>query len=176
MAACDPREPPPAREDTTEPAPNEFDPATVATGDTVAGLRVVHVDVERVFEDSVWVGTVHFEGELAVEGVYQAHFDAPEVNAVCFHVDAGSAMRLPRFLPDTRTRPRPITWFCFSNPEVAVELLGPPEEPRHAGIVVDRYRLVREFTDAWDLAELVRVDNVGPRVAASPRVPDPANR
>jgi hypothetical protein len=146
------------------PAANTFDPGAVEPGDTVLGLVVVSKDVERAAAvDSVWVGNVVFEGDLVLQGVYQPHYDWPEVTAPCFHVtDPASMARIPRFAPDSWTSPDGKTWFCFSNPEVALELLGPPEQPREMVIALDRYQLWRQFTDAYDVGELAELLEVGP--------------
>jgi hypothetical protein len=138
-----------------------FDPGATQVGDTVLGLRVVARDANRAFEDSVWVGSFVFSGELELRGVYQGHFDYPEVNVPCFHVtDSASVLRVPRFAADSHST-RMKTWFCFTNQERAQELLGSPAEARAATIVVDRYTAQRHFSDTWDSAVLVRVVTVG---------------
>jgi hypothetical protein len=172
-AACRADAPPDAAETPIEtpvdaptpaPAANTFDPGAVQPGDSVLGLVVVSKSVERAAAiDSVWVGNVVFEGDLVVRGVYQAHFDWPENVAPCFHVtDPASAARIPRFAPDSWTSPDAKTWFCFSNPEVALELLGPAEQPRELVIALSRYVIWRQFTDANDEAELSELLEVGP--------------
>jgi hypothetical protein len=145
------------------PAANTFDPGAVEPGDTVLGLVVVSKDVQRAEAiDSVWVGNVVFEGDLVLQGVYQPHFDWPEVATPCFHVtDPASMARIPRFEPDSWTSPNAKTWFCFSNPDVALELLGPPEEPREMVIALGRYQLSRHFSDVYDTGELVELLEAG---------------
>jgi hypothetical protein len=169
LAACGGEAPAPrGAEDTgeppseTAPATNTFDPGAVAPGDTVLGLVVVSKDVERAL-DSAWVGDVVFEGDLVLQGVYQPHRDWPDVTAPCFHVtDPASARRIPRFEPDRYAAPDARTWFCFSNPEVALELLGPPERPREVVIALSRYRLWRQLSDVVDEGELAELIEVGP--------------
>jgi hypothetical protein len=143
---------------------NTFDPGAVQPGDTVLGLVVVSKDVQRAAAvDSVWVGNVVFEGDLVVQGVYQPHYDWPEVTAPCFHVtDPVSIARMPRFVPDEWTSPDGKTWFCFSNPEVAIELLGAPEEPREMVIALGRFQLWRQMSDAYSMAELAELIEAGP--------------
>jgi hypothetical protein len=173
VAACGGEAPAPdagVAADSIVPAPaiasaaNTFDPGAVEPGDTVLGLVVVSKDVERAAAvDSAWVGEVVFEGDLVLQGVYQPHYDWPEVTAACFHVtDPASMARIPRFEPDSWTSPDAKTWFCFSNPEVALELLGPPEEPREMVIALGRYRISRHFSDVFDTAELAELLEVGP--------------
>ena len=147
-----------------------FDPASVQPGDTVLGLRVVSKNVERVFEDSLWIGDVVFEGDLVVQGVYQTHPDWPQVTAPCFHVtDAGSVARVPRFPPGDRIAEDGRTWFCFADPAAALDLLGAPERPREAVIAVDRYRVRRDVADTFDTAELMEVIDRGPAADATLR-------
>ena len=165
-AACsEAPQPPPATppQETQSPAANYFDPGAVAVGDTVAGLRISALDVQRVFEDSVWAGTVRFAGEIELTGVYQGHFDYPEPAEACFHPDSASAARIPRFEPDAWTSANGKTWFCFDDAASAERALGDPRAYRWASIVVDDYRLHRAFTDAYDVARLVRVVDVGAR-------------
>ena len=147
-----------------------FDPASVQPGDTVLGLRVVSKKMERVFEDSLWIGEVVFEGDLVVQGVYQTHPDWPQVTAPCFHVtDAVSAARVPRFPPHDRIAGDGRTWFCFAEPDVALDLLGTPWQPFDAVIAVDRYRVRRDVADTFDTAELMEAIEFGPDADATLR-------
>jgi hypothetical protein len=130
-------------------------------GDTFLGLRVVDVAVHRVFEDSIWAGRVRFAGEIAVTGVFQQHFDYPEPEELCFHVDdAASRDRVPGFAPDVWTAANQKTWFCFTNPEQARARLGVGDPPLRATIIVDDYTVLREFSDVFDTARLVDVVRV----------------
>ncbi|MSR37073.1 MAG: hypothetical protein EXR95_10630 [Gemmatimonadetes bacterium] len=164
-----------ATDSSTAPAvtaDNFFDPGAVQPGDTVLGLTVESKDVARVFEDSVWVGEVVFAGDLVLQGVYQPHYDWPENPSPCFHVnDPASAARIPRFAPDNWTSPNPKTWFCFTDPYVALELLGAPDPPRALVISVDRYHMRREFSDVYDTAELMEMIEVGPVATMTLREP-----
>jgi hypothetical protein len=135
----------------------EFDPGAVAVGDSVGGLEIVVLDVRRVFDDSVWAGRVQFRGRLTVDGVYRRHFDYPEPAALCFHVSGEARKRVPRFPPDSWSGPNRQTWFCFTNDDVARTLLGDGAVPVEATVVIDRYSLIREFSDVFDVADLVEV-------------------
>ena len=147
-----------------------FDPAAVQPGDTVLGLRVESKNVEQPSEDSIWIGEVVFGGDLVVRGVYQPHPDWPKVTAPCFHVSDGrSVARVPRFTPDDRLVEDGRTWFCFANPDAALELLGAPEQPREAVIAVDHYRVRRDVADTFDMAELMEVIDLGPAAQATLR-------
>ena len=139
-----------------------FDPGAVQVGDSVLGLKIREKDVHRVFDDSVWSGIVRFAGELELTGVYQPHFDYPEPAELCFQVtDSASVRRIPQFAPDAWSSAGMKRWFCFTNPEQARAALGPPEQPRKATVVVDDFTVVRQFTDAYSTARLVRVVNRG---------------
>lgn len=145
----DPGDPPPASQ-----AANRFDPASIQVVDRVLGLTVTHRDLSPApsMGDSVYVGSVEFSGELTLSGSYRPHPDYPEVQALCFDVDEVSAARLPRMRGDERR-----VWFCFTNQEEAVRALGSPPAEGRATIVIDEYRTVRQFTDAFDTATLLRV-------------------
>jgi hypothetical protein len=172
LAACGGEAPAPAADAPSDPgaaapppapAARTFDPGAVQPGDTLFGLVVASVDGERAAADSVWVGNVVLEGDLVLQGVYQPHSDWPEVTAPCFHVtDPASAARIPRFEPDAYTVPDGKTWFCFSNPDAAIEMLGPAEEPREMVIALGRYQLWRQLSDVHDMGELTELLEVGP--------------
>ena len=137
-----------------------FDPATLAPGDTMAGLRVTSVSFRRAFEDSVWVGDATFEGEVPVSGRYATHYDCPGVPEACipcFYADTTSTARLPRLSEDER-----YAWFCFYNSEEAVAAMGSPAprrpEPggRAAEIVIGRYHYVVAYSDVYNEAVFIR--------------------
>jgi hypothetical protein len=148
----------PAVPEATGPA---FDPGNVFVGDTVAGLEVIRREANRAFGDSAWVGSFTFRGRLVLSGVYLRHFDYPEPALVCFHVLGESVERVPRFEPDAFTSPGMKTWFCFTNQDRALELLGDAAVPREATIVIDSLTVVRHFTDAFATASLTDVVRIG---------------
>jgi len=150
------------------PVFSTFDPATIQPGDMLFGLAVASAELSQVLEDSIWVGSVVFEGDLVLHGVYQLHPDWPQVELPCVHViQAPSIARIPRFPADAYTGPDPKTWFCLENADVALELLGTPEPPREVVIALDRYRVVRELSDVFDTATLAEVIEVGPTTTAT---------
>lgn len=167
LAACASEASPPATaSDSAAPGPPPallaFDPGAVEPGDTVGGMVVVSKDMQRAAVDSVWVGNVALEGDLVVGGVYQPHPDWPTVQTPCFHVtDPASSARVPRFVPDAWTSPDAKTWFCFSNPDVALDVLGDPAEPREMVIALSRYQVWREPSDVNDVAELAELLQIG---------------
>jgi hypothetical protein len=149
-----------------------FDPGAVAVGDTVLGLRVADIDVERVFDERVWSGRVRFAGEILLTGIFQRHFDHPEPAELCFHVrEPASLDRIPAFAPDEWTSTNEKTWFCFTNTDAARRLLGTGDPPLHATVVVDDYRVIREFSDVYDTARLVRVASMAGPATQSLREP-----
>lgn len=162
-ASAGAREPAPAHQHDAAGRPgNWIDPATVAVGDTVAGLRVTGVETHPLPPDSSrWTGTVTFEGSMTLDGVYLPHFDYPEVEAYCFHPDTASARQIPRFAPDAASAPNRKRWFCFQDPGPVREAFPAPARPREARIVIRDYVVHRYFTDAWDEADLVRVLSLG---------------
>jgi hypothetical protein len=170
LVACAREAPPPAQEAASDsalvtpaPPPLTFDPGAVQPGDTIGGLVVVSKDVERSGPDSLWIGSVVFEGDLVVQGVYQQHPDWPTVQAPCFQVtDPGSAAHVPRFASDALGEADPRTWFCFSNPDVALDLLGSPDEPHEAVIALSRYEVRRDVADVHDMAEIAELMQMGP--------------
>ena len=146
---------PPVNQTPAAPNGSVFDPSQVKPGDRVAGLDVVTVNVQP-FENRGYVGTVKFRGELTLSGTYKTDPSADETSTrtPCFFVNSTSAQKLPRFTNDGR-----IPWFCFSNPDEAQNLLGPPTtEGQEAIIVVDDYTLTYQPTDAVNTARLVQVE------------------
>ena len=180
LAACA-REAAPAAQasgaDSAAPPPPvvalTFDPGALRPGDTLGGLTVVSTDVQRAGVDSVWVGHVVFDGDLVLQGVYQPHPDWPTVQTPCFHVtDPASAARVPRFAPDAWTASDAKTWFCFSNPDVALDVLGDPSDPHEMVIALSRYEVWRDLSDVNDAGELAELMQVGPashRTLTDPR-------
>ena len=158
--------------DVADPATpgNTFDAGTLEPADTLLGLRVISVDMERVLEDSIWIGTVLLEGDPVLHGVYRSHPDWPVVTAPCFHVvQPASIARVPRRAPDPWTVEDPRTWFCFEDSATALEQLGSTEPSFEAVIAVDRYRVRRDLADAFDTASLAEVLEFGPLARATLR-------
>ena len=158
--------PPAAQTDTpavAEPArtprpPHVFDPDSVQVGDSVVGLRIEAMGVQRAY-DGKPVGDVRFAGEARVRGRYQRHPDT-DVDLLCFFTDAESGMRLPRFPHDER---RP--WFCFANQQDARRMLRTPPDtgPAAIVIVIDRFAYHFGYSDGFNQARLVRVEEDGGR-------------
>jgi hypothetical protein len=170
LLACAREAPAPAQEASSDsalvtpaPPPLTFDPGTIQPGDTIGGLVVVSKDVERSAPDAGWIGSVVLEGDLVVQGVYQQHPDWPTVQAPCFQVtDPVSAAHVPRFASDGSGQEDPRTWFCFSNPEVAQDLLGSPDQPHEVVIALSRYVVRRDVAEVNDLAEIAELMQMGP--------------
>lgn len=130
-------------------APGVFHPGRVQVGDTVAGMRIAELRVERA-ADGEPVGTVRFAGEARVRGRAGAHPD-PDVDLPCFFADSASAHPLPRFPRDER---RP--WFCFSNAAEARRML--PADTVARSVVIDGFIYQYARTDVVNTARLVRVE------------------
>jgi hypothetical protein len=138
-----------------------FDAGALEPGDTLLGLAVASIEVEPAQHAAGHVGAVVWSGEVTVSGHYRAHPDYPQPGAelLCFFVDNETAHLLPRFRHDER-----YPWFCFTNHRDAVSLLGPPQTEGAATVTIDEYRTVREFTDAFDTARLVRLVSKGAEI------------
>ena len=122
-----------------------FNPTTLTPGSRVGALVVRSVEARRAVDGS-FVGSVRFEGELRLTGHRMAHHE-PELGAVCFEADQGSAAALPRWPGDERR-----AWFCFENGEEAAALLERP-----GAIVIDRFTLHRGLSDEVNSARLRRI-------------------
>ncbi len=170
LVACAHEAAPPAQDASSDsalvtpaPPPLTFDPGGVQPGDTIGGMVVVSKDVRREGPDSLWIGTVVFEGDLVVQGVYQQHPDWPTVQTPCFQVtDPVSAARVPRFTSDAMGQGDARTWFCFSNPDVAQDLVGDPQEPHEVVIALSRYEVRRDIGESADVAEISELMQMGP--------------
>jgi hypothetical protein len=127
-----------------------FDPESLRVGDSVAGLRVARLRVERA-SDSSAVGSVWFAGTLRLRGRTMRNPDEGSAGP-CFEADSASAERLPRWKGDGR---RP--WFCFENAGDATARLGPASAARAAEITVDRFTTHRNLSDAVNEGRLVAV-------------------
>lgn len=129
-----------------------FDPAQVQPGDRVLGLEVTRMDISRLEPQNQSVGTVNFQGETTVSGVYFAYTPADlNESFPCFNVDESAADQLPRFPQDER---RP--WFCFDNPEAVQQALGEPAN-QPATIVIDHFEYAYIPADVTNRARFVRV-------------------
>jgi hypothetical protein len=136
--------------------PHVFNPDSVQVGDSVVGLRIDAMEVQRPY-DGKPVGNVRFAGEARVSGRYQRHPDT-EVDLLCFFADTETGMQLPRFPHDER---RP--WFCFTNQEDARRMLRTPPDTGQTAIVVDGFAYHFGYSDGFNQARLVRVEGDGGR-------------
>ena len=126
-----------------------FDPRRARIGDSVGALRIDTIDVRDAIEGEI-VGMSRFAGRLALEGRTMAHPDYPDWSDPCVEIDLESARRIPRWRGDRR---RP--WFCFENREVAKRAIGDPLPRRPVAIVVDRYTIHVNLSDAVNEARLL---------------------
>ena len=134
-----------------EPSGIAFDPSTIERGDSVGTLVLDSISARQAM-DSTYVGSAWFSGELQLSGTTIRHFDADAApTASCFEADAASAARLPRWRHDERR-----AWFCFDNPSDAVAALGTPGDGVRMAIVVNRFTIHRNLSDAVNEARFVR--------------------
>jgi hypothetical protein len=128
-----------------------FDPAAVGRGSSIGNLTIDSIAATPTALDSSLVGTARFAGELILAGRIMAHPD-PELQALCFEADSGSAQRMPRWAGDTRR-----SWFCFSNREEAAGMIGSTAPGKSLTVVIDRFTIHRGMSDEVNSARLVRV-------------------
>ena len=138
-----------------------LDPSSLASGDTLGPFRVATADFRRAYDDSVWVGTATFTGEIELAGLYATHHDGEYVgNIPCLYVADSLQGRLPRLAADERA-----PWLCFPYSEAVVTALGPPPQRRtettgEGGVavrlVVDSLLYVYSFSDVFNEAAFVR--------------------
>jgi hypothetical protein len=124
----------------------QFDPAETKRGARIGSLTVAEIIAQRAI-DSSWVGSASFTGELNLDGALMRHPDS-DVHDVCFEADSVSAAKMPRWARDERR-----AWFCFTNTEEARRILA--ADSGQARIVVDRFRIERNLSDAVNSARLV---------------------
>ena len=115
----------------------------------MGALRIDTIDVRDAIEGEI-VGMARFAGRLALEGRTMAHPDYPDWSDPCVEIDLESARQIPRWRGDRR---RP--WFCFENREVAKRAIGDPLPRRPVAIVVDRYTIHVNLSDAVNEARLL---------------------
>lgn len=128
---------------------NEYSPTGIGVDDSVGSMRVVSIEPlseENPLSDDNAVVT--FEGQVTLTGeawrstLFEGH---------CFGgMDQESLSQLPKAREDARE-----TWFCFSNKDLAEELIG--ENQGMATVVIDQYVDRNTEVEAWNTARLVEV-------------------
>jgi len=127
-----------------------FDPSQQQVGDRFFGLSVTEMKVS-CFNDK-YVGTVNFQGEIEVSGVYEPQAEVAGGIGACFYVVRQSESKLPRLLGDERN-----PWFCFRDPEQAREKFGDRDRDFLAKIIIDNYQIVLEPKGVTNGATLIGV-------------------
>lgn len=136
----------------TPRADNDVDPATVSRGDTVGAFVLDSIERQRT-PSGEWVGRAWFSGTVSLTGRTFRHPDGADYPYPCFEADTVSAIRLPHWSADSR---RP--WFCFENAaDARRRLRDTAGEP--ASIVVDRFTIHRNLSDAVNSARLVDAES-----------------
>ena len=129
-----------------------FDPSTIVPGTTVGALVLDSIRKEWAEVDSSYVGSAWFRGELTLTGVTIFNPDADLRDRLpCFEADSASAAAIPRWQHDARR-----SWFCLLPADSSSTLL-PPSEGVRATVVVDRFAVHRNLSDAFNTARLLRV-------------------
>lgn len=112
---------------------------------------------------------VEYQGELTLTGRFERLQDSITLDwrgdRVCFYPDTTQAKLLPRVFASNKP-----AMFCFNNTRSAINALGlPPQPPAGAcGMVgtatvdISRYVVENGMGETYDLATLVKADNVSP--------------
>ena len=130
-----------------------FDPSVLRPRQRVGDLVVDSISAQRTIIDSTFVGSARFIGEVELTGRRFPHPDADlRVSTSCFEADSVSAARLPRWAADER---RP--WFCFANRAEAARAMGEEGADALLTIVIDRFTIHRNLSDAVNSAVFIRV-------------------
>lgn len=153
----------------TEPvaAGREFNAKEVVTGDKVAGLEIVEINVGQLegAPENDYTANVKFKGELKVSGDYVYHDDSHEYhpNSICFTPDSQSEKLFPKIDIDERN-----IWFCFENHDFAAESFGPAGSKGTAEISIENYIINFIPTEITNLATLVHVHSKEQENIAAP--------
>ena len=92
-------------------------------------------------------------GQVELTGRHFPHPDSDlRGSTTCFEADSVSAARLPRWAADER---RP--WFCFENRPEAERAIGEKDADVLLTIVIDRFTIHRNLSDAVNSASFVRL-------------------
>ena len=137
-------------------AANDFDPETVRHGSAIAALVLDSIERQRT-PSGEWIGRAWFSGALSLTGETFRHPDGDDYPYPCFEADTSSASRLPHWTGDSRR-----AWFCFENYADAKAQLGAAPGLRKS-VVVDRFTIHRNLSDAVNSARLVDVAPGSPR-------------
>jgi len=129
-----------------------FDPLTIIPGDLIGSMTVVRTSFDDRFDPRRIVG-IQFSGTVRVTGEYQK-FDEEDAfvsGEVCMgSLDGASLDKMPQASGDGRR-----LWFCFTNTEVADQLLS--GEDGTATVFIDDYTIALQETVALNSATLVSV-------------------
>ena len=145
----------------TEMPNNTFNPKESKIGDTVAGMKVVELQVgEDAPNYSVFAV---FKGKATVKGKfvqYEGHDFLGD--AIAFEVEEDNSDRLPRLSYDERN-----AWFVFINREEAIKLLE-EYDYEEVTIEIDDYTINYAPTEVVNEASIVRVMEGSKKVNTAP--------
>lgn len=146
---------------------NSFDPTKIKIGDTVAGMKVKSImPFSDKFNDpaitktplSATNASVVFSGQIELNGDYKIYDNKTEdamgilSGEVCFTPDTASQAKLPKMLEDGRD----ISWFCFTNKDIATSQLSTQKES-NVKIAIDEYTINSYPSEVFDTAKLIQV-------------------
>jgi hypothetical protein len=132
--------------------PNLFDGSKAKIGDTIAGMKVTRVDVNKIADDDT-VGIIEFSGKVTISGTYQHYYDEAYLGDVyVFFVDKDSSPKLPQMLNDTRDQ-----WFVFENQDDARSAFGSDYSKGKATITIDQFYIHLDYKETYNKAILDKV-------------------
>ncbi len=142
-------------QDQPAKAGNIFEGEQVKVGDTVAGMRIVSLEIHPE-NGADYDAYICFEGEATVTGTFK-HMKDDEFlgDEISFKVDEASQGILPKLRHDER-----YVWFTFSNREAAAEAFGPPGSEGTATVTIKDYCINYAHTEIWNTAELTKAETV----------------
>lgn len=145
----------PAPQDQNAKADNIFDGKQVKVGDTVAGMKIISLEIHPENGED-YDAYISFEGEATVSGKFK-HMKDDEFlgDEIVFEVDKESESKLPKLQHDER-----YVWFTFTNRDAAEKALGPSGSGGTATVTIKNYGINYAHTEIWNTAELVKVEKV----------------
>lgn len=112
---------------------------------------------------------VEYQGDMSLNGRFERLQDSITLDwrgdRVCFFPEPAQAKQLPHAFPTNKP-----AMFCFSNTRFAIASLGLPAQPPsgacgmvgNATVNISRYVVENGMGETYDLATLVKADNVSP--------------
>ncbi len=146
---------------TTSPTPtqanevNIFQLEQAKVGATINGLKVKSVGPYKENINIKPNSKIVFEGKITLTGQYiqSGPSAVVPITEVCFEkLEPSSEVLLPKLSDDTRA-----TWFCFNNPDNALQKLKVGEQNNNRTIEIENYTINHYPSEVYNTADLVRV-------------------